>query len=53
MEWDLMKMLSAGLIMGADGGIGSTYNCMPELAHKVYDAFVSVILQKHISSKKN
>lgn len=35
------EMLSAGLIMGADGGIGSTYNCMPELAHKVYDAFVS------------
>lgn len=25
--------------MGADGGIGSTYNCMPKLAHKVYDAF--------------
>ena len=35
------EMLSAGLIMGADGGIGSTYNYMPELAHKVYDAFVS------------
>ena len=33
------EMLSAGLVMGADGGIGSTYNCMPKLAHKVYDAF--------------
>ncbi|MCI5529302.1 MAG: N-acetylneuraminate lyase [Blautia sp.] len=35
------EMLSAGLIMGADGGIGSTYNCMPKLAHKVYDSFAS------------
>lgn len=33
------EMLAAGLIMGADGGIGSTYNCMPKLVHKIYDSF--------------
>lgn len=33
------EMLASGLMAGADGGIGSTYNCMPKLAHKVYDAF--------------
>lgn len=33
------EMLAAGLMMGADGGIGSTYNCMPELIHKVFDSF--------------
>ena len=33
------EMLAAGLMMGADGGIGSTYNCMPELIHKIYDSF--------------
>lgn len=25
------EMLAAGLIMGADGGIGSTYNCIPDV----------------------
>ena len=35
------EMLASGLMAGADGGIGSTYNCMPKLAHQVYDAFVS------------
>lgn len=33
------EMLAAGLMMGADGGIGSTYNAIPELIHKVYDSF--------------
>lgn len=33
------EMLAAGLMMGADGGIGSTYNCMPVLIHKVFDSF--------------
>lgn len=33
------EMLIAGLMMGADGGIGSTYNCMPQLIHKIYDSF--------------
>lgn len=33
------EMLASGLMAGADGGIGSTYNCMPKLARKVYDAF--------------
>lgn len=35
------EMLASGLMAGADGGIGSTYNCMPWLARKVFDAFVS------------
>lgn len=35
------EMLIAGLMMGADGGVGSTYNCMPGLIRKVYDAFRS------------
>ncbi len=33
------EMLAAGLMMGADGGIGSTYNCMAPLVHKIYDSF--------------
>lgn len=35
------EMLAAGLIMGADGGIGSTYNCIPLLIHRIYDSFIS------------
>lgn len=35
------EMLASGLMAGADGGIGSTYNCMPRLARKVFDAFVA------------
>ena len=33
------EMLLAGLAMGADGGIGSTYNCMPRTAVGIYRAF--------------
>jgi N-acetylneuraminate lyase len=33
------EMLAAGLMMGADGGIGSTYNCMATLVHKIFEAF--------------
>lgn len=33
------QMLASGLMAGADGGIGSTYNCMPELIHRIYDNF--------------
>ncbi|MBQ6989696.1 MAG: dihydrodipicolinate synthase family protein [Clostridia bacterium] len=33
------EMLLAGLSMGADGGIGSTYNVMPERFVALYDAF--------------
>lgn len=35
------EMLAAGLIMGADGGIGSTYNCMAPMMHKIYSSFCS------------
>ena len=35
------EMLAGGLTMGADGGIGSTYNCMAPLVHKIYDSFCS------------
>lgn len=31
------EMLMAGLAMGCDGGIGSTYNCMAPLIKKIYD----------------
>lgn len=33
------EMLLCGLTMGADGGIGSTYNCIPNLIRKVYDNY--------------
>lgn len=35
------EMLASGLMAGADGGVGSTYNCMPELIRKIYDSFMS------------
>ncbi len=40
------EMLAAGLIMGADGGIGSTYNCMPRLIHKIFDSFCAGDIEK-------
>lgn len=33
------ECLLCGLTMGADGGIGSTYNVMPKLFAKIYDSF--------------
>ena len=33
------EMLLPGLCMGADGGIGATYNVMPRLFREIYDAF--------------
>ena len=33
------EMLAAGLIMGADGGIGSTYNCISPIARKIFDSY--------------
>lgn len=33
------ETLLCGLTMGADGGIGGTYNCMPNLFRKIYDYF--------------
>jgi N-acetylneuraminate lyase len=35
------EVLAAGLLMGADGGIGSFYNLVPELFVGIYDAAVS------------
>ncbi len=35
------EMLICGLSMGADGGIGSTYNVMPELYAGLYKAFTA------------
>ena len=32
------EVLAAGLLMGAQGGIGSTYNAMPEIYLKIYRA---------------
>lgn len=33
------EMLVAGLSMGADGGIGSTYNFMPQIILEIYNSF--------------
>jgi len=33
------ECLLCGLSMGADGGIGATYNVMPKLFTKIYDSF--------------
>jgi N-acetylneuraminate lyase len=33
------ECLLCGLTMGADGGIGATYNVMPKLFTKIYDSF--------------
>ena len=33
------EMLLCGLVMGADGGIGSTYNIMPKQYRRLFDAY--------------
>lgn len=33
------EMLLSGLVAGAKGGIGSTYNCMPKLYHNLWQAY--------------
>ena len=33
------ECLLCGLVMGADGGIGATYNVMPGVFRAIYDAF--------------
>jgi len=40
------EMLLSGLAMGADGGIGSTYNVMPDRFVALYDAFTAGDLDK-------
>ena len=40
------ETLLCGLTMGADGGIGGTYNCMPLLFRKIYDYFKAGELEK-------
>lgn len=35
------EVLAAGLLMGADGGIGTFYNLLPELFVEIYDAATS------------
>ena len=35
------EMLLCGLVMGADGGIGSTYNIMPKQYVEIYESFIS------------
>ncbi len=40
------EMLLAGLSMGADGGIGSTYNVMPEKYTALYNAFQAGDIEK-------
>jgi N-acetylneuraminate lyase len=33
------EMLLCGLVMGADGGIGATYNVMPRVIQRIYNAY--------------
>jgi len=40
------EMLLSGLAMGADGGIGSTYNVMPDRFVALYDSFMAGDLNK-------
>ena len=40
------ETLLCGLTMGADGGIGGTYNCMPLLFRQIYDYFKAGELEK-------
>ncbi len=40
------EMFAAGLIMGADGGIGSTYNFMPHKIVDLYRAFLKKDVEK-------
>jgi N-acetylneuraminate lyase len=40
------ETLLCGLTMGADGGIGATYNPMPKVYVKIYDSFVSGRLEE-------
>lgn len=40
------EMLLCGLSMGADGGIGSTYNIMPDWFCSLYDAFTAGDINK-------
>jgi len=40
------EMLLSGLVAGADGGIGSTYNCMPHRILDIYQAYKSHNLEK-------
>lgn len=40
------EMLLAGLSMGADGGIGSTYNIMPDKYVALYNAFLAGDIKK-------
>ena len=35
------EVLAAGLLMGADGGIGTFYNLLPELFVEIYDAAIA------------
>ena len=40
------ETLLCGLTMGADGGIGGTYNCMPLLFRQIFDYFKAGELEK-------
>lgn len=46
------EMLTAGLAMGADGGVGSTYNCMAPLIRSIYDHMQSGEIEKARACQK-
>jgi N-acetylneuraminate lyase len=47
------EMCAAGMIMGSDGAIGSTYNIMPEIYSGMYRAFQEGRIQDVMSAQVN
>eukprot|EP00055_Hartaetosiga_balthica_P014091 m.75573 g.75573 ORF g.75573 m.75573 type:complete len:315 (+) comp8486_c0_seq10:20-964(+) len=51
------EMMGAGLFMGSDGAIGSTYNVHPKLAVRIYDEFqagnVKTAMKLQVAMNKN
>ena len=46
------ESLLAGLVMGADGGIGTSYNILPGTVADIYNSFVQGDTQKALSAQK-
>ena len=46
------ESLLAGLVMGADGGIGTSYNILPGTVAEIYDSFVKGETEKALAAQK-
>jgi hypothetical protein len=46
------ESLLAGLVMGADGGIGTSYNILPGTVAEIYDSFVKGDTEKALAAQK-